>query len=192
MTEPHQWREIRLPMPQEALDGLRAGDRLLLSGTIYAARDAAHKKFIETLDKGQELPLELASSVIYYMGPTPARPGEIIGACGPTTSARMDRYTPRLIGGGLRVMMGKGDRSAEVIEAMKKHGAVYLTAIGGAGALLSLQVSSVETVAYPELGTEAVLKMEIERFPAVVAIDAEGNNLFDTGPRQYRVTSEEV
>ncbi|ADJ25680.1 hydro-lyase, Fe-S type, tartrate/fumarate subfamily, beta subunit [Dehalogenimonas lykanthroporepellens BL-DC-9] len=191
MTEP-QWREIRLPLPQEVLDGLRAGDRLLLSGTIYAARDAAHKKFIETLDKGQELPLELASSVIYYMGPTPARPGEIIGACGPTTSARMDRYTPRLIAGGLRVMMGKGDRSAEVIEAMKKHGAVYLTAIGGAGALLSLRVSSVETVAYPELGTEAVLKMEIERFPAVVAIDAEGNNLFDTGPRQYRVISEEV
>ena len=186
MTE---WRTVTLPMSPETVAGLRAGDKLILTGTIYAARDAAHKRFIETLDCGEKLPIDLSTTVIYYMGPSPTRPGEVIGSCGPTTSARMDKYTPRLLAEGLRVMMGKGDRSPQVVEAIKKHGAVYLITIGGAGALLSLKVKSSEVVAYPELGAEAVLKMEVENFPAVVAVDSQGNDLCKIGPSQYRVTT---
>ena len=185
------WREIRLPLSAEAVAGLKAGDRLLLTGTLFAARDAAHKRFIDALEHGRELPLDLASGVIYYMGPTPARPGDVIGACGPTTSGRMDRFAPRLIKEGLRVMIGKGNRSEEVVNAIKENGAVYLTTIGGAGAFLSQRVISAETLAYPELRAEAVLKMEVAGFPAVVAIDSQGNNLFDMGPREYRVSREE-
>lgn len=180
------WRELELPLSADTIAGLNAGDKLMLSGTVYAARDAAHQRFIETLDRGEKLPVELADSMIYYMGPTPTRPGDIIGACGPTTSARMDKYTPRLIAEGLRLMMGKGNRSPEVVAAIKEHGAVYLVTLGGAGAVLSIRVKSSTVVAYPELGAEAVLEMEVERFPVVVAIDARGNDLFKTGPEQYR------
>jgi fumarate hydratase subunit beta len=186
------WREIQLPMSADTIEGLKAGDKVLLSGTIFAARDAAHKKFIEALDRCENLHIDLSTAVIYYMGPSPTRPGDIIGSCGPTTSARMDKYTPRLISEGLRVMMGKGDRSPAVVEAIKKHSAVYLITIGGAGALLSLRVSKSETVAYPELGAEAVLKLEVEHFPAIVAVDSQGNDICKIGPAQYRTAGLEV
>jgi fumarate hydratase subunit beta len=185
------WRKIQLPMSPEIIAGLKAGDKVALFGTIYAARDAAHKRFIEALDRGEKLPIDLSTAVIYYMGPSPTRPGEIIGACGPTTSARMDKSTPWLIEQGLRVMMGKGDRSPAVVEAIKKHGAVYLITIGGAGALLSLKVKSSEVVAYPDLGAEAVLKLEVDNFPAVVAVDSQGNDICKTGPAQYRTINTE-
>jgi fumarate hydratase subunit beta len=186
------WREIQLPMSAETISILKAGDKILLSGTIFAARDAAHKKFIEALDRGENLPIDLSTAVIYYMGPSPTRPGDIIGSCGPTTSARMDKYTPRLISEGLRVMMGKGERSPAVVEAIKTNGAVYLITIGGAGALLSLRVNKSETVAYPELGAEAVLKLEVEHFPAIVAVDSQGNDICKIGPAQYRTAGLEV
>jgi fumarate hydratase subunit beta len=175
-------------MSPSEVAGLHAGDKLLLSGVIYAARDAAHKRFIEALDHCEKMPVDLSSAVIYYMGPSPTRPGDVIGACGPTTSARMDRYTPRLIAEGLRVMMGKGDRSPEVVEAIKKAGAVYLITIGGGGALLSLKVKKSEVVAYPDLGAEAVLRMEVDDFPAVVAVDSQGNDLCKIGPAKYQTT----
>ena len=186
------WREIQLPMSNEAISTLKAGDKILFSGTIYAARDAAHKRFVEALDRGDKLPIDLSTAVIYYMGPSPTRPGDIIGACGPTTSARMDKYTPRLIADGLRVMMGKGDRSPVVVDAIKKHGAVYLITIGGAGALLSLKVNNSATVAYPDLGAEAVLKLEVDHFPAVVAVDSQGNDICKIGPAQYRTINQEA
>ncbi|MGI2336624.1 MAG: Fe-S-containing hydro-lyase [Dehalogenimonas sp.] len=180
------WQELVLPLSAEAIAGLRSGDKLMLSGTIYAARDAAHKRIIEALDRDERLPIELSDSLIYYMGPTPTRPGDIIGACGPTTSARMDKYTPRLLSEGLRLMMGKGNRSLDVVESIKQYGAVYFVTLGGAGALLSSRVKAAETVAYQELGAEAVVRMEIERFPVIVAIDSHGNDLFKTGPGKYR------
>lgn len=180
------WREIQLPMSAETVASLKAGDKVILYGTIYTARDAAHKRFIETLDRGEKLPIDLESAVIYYMGPSPTRPGDIIGACGPTTSARMDKYTPRLIEQGLRVMMGKGNRSPEVVEAIKQQGAVYLVTIGGAGALLSLKVRDCQVVAYSDLGAEAVLKLEVVNFPAIVAVDSQGNDLCEIGPARYR------
>ncbi|APV44580.1 fumarate hydratase subunit beta [Dehalogenimonas formicexedens] len=187
-----EWREICLPISAENIAELRAGDKLLLNGTIYAARDAAHKRFIDALDREEKLPIDLSGAVIYYMGPSPTRPGEIIGSCGPTTSARMDRYTPRLLDEGLRVMMGKGDRSPQVVDSIKKHKGVYLITIGGAGALLSLKVKSCEAVAYPDLGAEAVLKIEIQDFPAVVAVDSQGNDLCKIGPAQYRAMDKET
>ena len=186
------WREIQLPMSSETIASLKAGDKILLSGTIYVARDAAHKRFNETLDRGEKIPIDLSSAVIYYMGPSPTRPGDIIGACGPTTSTRMDKYTPRLIAEGLRVMMGKGDRSPTVVDAIKEHGAVYLITIGGAGALLSLKVNKNEAVAYPDLGAEAVLKLDVQHFPAVVAVDSKGNDICKIGPAQYRTLGQEA
>ena len=186
------WRELDLPLSTETIAELKAGDKIMLSGTIYAARDAAHKRFIEALDRGEKLPIDLSSSLVYYMGPSPTRPGDIIGACGPTTSARMDKYTPRLLAEGLRLMMGKGNRSAEVVEAIRQYGAIYLVTLAGAGALLSARVKEVEVVAYSELGAEAVLKLEIVRFPVIVAIDAQGNDLFQIGPEQYRTVSKEA
>ncbi len=158
----------------------------MLSGTIFAARDAAHKRFIAALDRGECLPIDLETAAIYYMGPSPTRPGDIIGSCGPTTSARMDKYTPRLLEQGLKVMIGKGNRSPDILDAIKQHDAVYLITIGGAGALLSTKVKNCEVVAYDDLGAEAVLKLEVERFPAVVAIDSQGNDVCQTGPAQYR------
>lgn len=177
---------IHTPLDKQTASALRAGERVLLSGTVYSARDAAHKKLCALLDAGQPLPFPVEGSVLYYMGPSPAQPGMPIGAAGPTTSYRMDAYAPRLIELGNLGMIGKGKRSAEVVEAMKRFGAVYFGAVGGAGALLSRCIRKAEIVAWPELGAEALCRLEIENFPAVVVIDALGNNLYELGPMRYR------
>ena len=176
--------EIRLSVPASGQDilALRAGDRVLLSGVIYTARDAAHRKMAVLLERGGELPFELGGAAIYYCGPAPAPPGRVIGSAGPTTSGRMDAYTPALIARGLRVMIGKGPRSEAVRGAMREYGAAYLAAPGGAGALLALCVKSCETVAWPELGPEAVRRLVVEDMPLVAACDAHGGNLYETGP----------
>lgn len=176
---------IRLPLTRDKAAALSAGETVYLSGVIYTARDAAHKRFIELLNKGGELPFPVEDAVIYYVGPTPERPGQVIGSAGPTTSGRMDAYAPALLGLGLRGMIGKGGRSAEVVEAMKRAGAVYFGAIGGAGALLADRVKSSEVIAFEDLGTEAVRKLVVEDFPAVVVIDAKGVNLYETGRKSY-------
>ena len=168
-------KRIRAPFDDETARSLRAGDRVLITGTILAARDAAHKRLVETLDRGEPLPVDLKGQVVYYVGPSPAQPGQAIGAAGPTTSGRMDAYTPRLLEEGLKGMIGKGYRKEAVIEAMKRHGVPYLAAVGGAGAL-----------AYPELGPEAVAAMEVEDFPAIVVIDASGDDYYETGQAPYR------
>ena len=172
---------IRLvpPLSEEAARALRAGQRVLIDGAVYTARDAAHKRMIEALERGEGLPIELDGAVIYYVGPTPGAPGQVVGSAGPTTSARMDAYAPRLIERGLRGMIGKGGRSPEVVEAMVKHGAVYFAATGGAGALLGRRVVSAEVLAYDDLGTEALRRFEVKDFPAIVAIDAAGRSLYD-------------
>ena len=176
---------IETPLSLETAKSLKAGDSVLLSGTIYTARDAAHKRLVETLDRGEELPIPIKDSIIYYVGPTPERPGEIIGSAGPTTSYRMDAYAPRLIELGLRGMLGKGKRSPEVIEAMKQHGAVYFGAIGGAAALLSKCITTCEIVCYEDLGAEAIRKLTVKDLPATVVIDTKGNNLFEIGVQTY-------
>jgi len=176
---------IETPLSLEIAKSLKAGDSVLLSGTIYTARDAAHKRLVETLDRGEELPIPIKDSIIYYVGPTPERPGEIIGSAGPTTSYRMDAYAPRLIELGLRGMLGKGKRSPEVIEAMKQHGAVYFGAIGGAAALLSKCITTCEIVCYEDLGAEAIRKLTVKDLPATVVIDTKGNNLFEIGVQTY-------
>lgn len=153
---------------------------------MYTARDAAHKLLVEALDKGEKLPFDMSGQTIYYMGPSPARPGEVIGSAGPTTSKRMDVYTPRLLDAGIKAMIGKGSRSAEVKEAIKKYKAVYFASIGGAGALLSKAVKKAEVVAYEELGAEAIQRLEVENFPAVVANDMYGSDLYDEGKKRYR------
>lgn len=178
---------LRTPLTQEQAARLRAGDRVLLSGTLYTARDAAHKKMIEALGRGEKLPFALKDQIIYYVGPTPARPGRVIGSAGPTTSGRMDSYAPALIALGLRAMIGKGSRSAEVVAAMKRYGAVYLGAIGGAGALISQCIVSSEILAYPELGTEAVRRLAVKDFPLIVVIDSLGNDLYEEGRQKYRI-----
>ena len=182
--------EYRLTTPCTVQDlaPLRAGDTVLLSGVVYTARDQAHKRMTEALDKGETLPFELEGSAIYYVGPTPERPGCAIGAAGPTTSGRMDAYTPRLLDLGLSCMIGKGKRNAEVIDAMKKYGAVYFAAIGGAGALLSSCIKKAEIIAYEDLGAEALRRLEVENFPVVAVIDSEGNNLYEKGRREYLET----
>lgn len=172
-------KKVNLPMNREDVRQLKAGDQLLLNGVIYTARDSAHKRIMEALEKGMELPIDLHNVSIYYAGPAPARPGQIIGSCGPTTSGRMDAYAPEFMKQGQTVMIGKGLRNDAVIQAMKEHGAVYLTAIGGAGALLSKCVKAMECVAYEDLGAEAIYRLEVEDFPAIVTIDAEGNNLYN-------------
>ncbi|OLN32079.1 Fe-S-containing hydro-lyase [Desulfosporosinus metallidurans] len=177
---------IATPLTQEKLKGLKAGDNVLISGVIYTGRDAAHKKMVEGMEQGLDLPFELQDQVIYFVGPTPAKEGQVIGSAGPTTSGRMDAYSPKLIAKGLTGMIGKGLRSSEVIEAMKKHGAVYFGAIGGAGALIAKRIVSAEVIAYPELGPEAVRRLVVEDFPVMVIIDHEGNNLYETGKAQYR------
>lgn len=171
-------RKIHVPMTSEQARNLRVGERILLTGTIYTARDAAHKRLVEEAKEGKKLPLNLYEVAIYYAGPSPAKPGQIIGSCGPTTSGRMDLYTPWMIEQGQTVMIGKGLRSEAVIQAMKQYGSVYLTTIGGAGALLSKCVTHMECIAYEELGAEAIYKLEVEDFPAIVTIDSEGNNLY--------------
>jgi len=176
---------LRPPLDADRVRGLRAGDRVLLSGVIYTARDAAHKRLVEAHDRGEPLPVELSGQVIYYVGPCPPKPGQAIGSAGPTTSGRMDPYTPALIRLGLRAMVGKGLRGPQVVEAMKQYGAVYLVATGGAGALLARRIKAAEVVAYPDLGPEAIYRLEVEEFPTIVAIDAQGNDLYAEGKRQY-------
>lgn len=177
---------LELPLTQDKVANLKVGDSLLLSGTIYTGRDAAHKKMVEALSRGEELPFNVRDQVLYFVGPTPPKPGQVIGSAGPTTSGRMDAYSPKLIERGLTGMIGKGLRSEEVIEAMKRHGAVYFGAIGGSGALLAKRIISAEVIAYPELGTEAIRKLEVKDFPVMVVIDKDGNNLYELGKAQYR------
>mgnify|MGYP000206059754 CR=1 FL=1 len=177
---------INTPLTKEEAKRLKAGDAVEISGVVYAARDAAHKKLITLLDEGRELPFDIKDQVIYYVGPCPAGPGQVIGSAGPTTSGRMDAYTPRLIELGLTGMIGKGLRSGPVIEAMKRYGAVYFGAAGGAGALLSKCIISEQIVAFPELGTEALRKLEVRKFPAIVVIDSVGNDLYGIGRERYR------
>jgi len=176
---------LNVPLDQELLKNLRAGDEVLISGTIYTARDAAHKRMIELLNEGKPLPFDIRGQIIYYVGPCPAPPGKVIGSAGPTTSGRMDAYTPRLIEMGLKGMIGKGARSREVIEAMKRHGAVYFGAVGGAAALIASCIKKSEIIAFEDLGTEAVRRLEVENMPCIVIIDALGNDLYATGRARY-------
>ena len=178
-------KHIQAPMSKEVAKSLRAGDYVYITGTIYTARDAAHKRMQEALERGEKLPLEMSGNIIYYMGPSPARDGRPIGSAGPTTASRMDKYAPALLDMGLLGMIGKGKRSAAVKEAIIKNGAVYFAAVGGAGALLSKSVTRSEVIAYDDLGTEAIRKLEIENFPVIVVIDAEGNNLYETAIKEY-------
>lgn len=178
-------REINLPLTKEDVESLKAGDAVLLTGVMYTARDAAHKRLIAALERGEELPFDLNGQTIYYVGPAPASPGHAVGSCGPTSSYRMDAYTKPLFARGLRGMIGKGRRSQEVIEGMKQYGAVYFGAVGGAAALIARSVAQSDVVAYPDLGAEAVHRFTVERFPVVVLIDAQGNNLYEIGPKAY-------
>lgn len=179
-------KHITVPFEPQALAALRAGDTVLLSGVIYTSRDKAHKRMIETLDCGEALPVDFAGQLIYYAGPTPAKPGQPIGSIGPTTSSRMDAFAPRLLDEvGLKGMLGKGPRSQAVIDAICRNGAVYMVAIGGTGAAISKAVKKAEVIAYDDLGTEAIRRLEIENLAAIVAIDAHGGNLFETGRAEY-------
>ena len=177
--------KITAPLSREEARKLKSGDSVLISGVIYTSRDAAHKRLCELADKGQELPLDIKDSIIYYVGPTPAKEGQAIGSAGPTTSYRMDAYSPTLIRLGETGMIGKGKRGPEVIAAMKEHGAVYFGAIGGCGALLSKCIKKAEVIAYDDLGAEAIRRLEVEDFPVVVVIDSEGNNLYEKGKADY-------
>ncbi len=177
--------KLTAPLSVEAVRKLRAGDSVLLSGVIYTARDAAHKRLCELVDEGKELPFPVKDSVIYFVGPTPAKEGQAIGSAGPTTSYRMDAYSPTLIAQGQTGMIGKGKRGPEVVAAMKEHGAVYFGAIGGCGALLSNCIKKAEIVCYEDLGAEAIRRLEVEDFPVVVIIDSEGNNLYESGRNAY-------
>jgi fumarate hydratase subunit beta len=178
---------LNLPLDQATAASLRAGDLLFLSGQLYTARDAAHKIMIDTLARGQSLPVNWAGGTVYYCGPCPGRPGQPVGSAGPTTSSRMDACTPQLLDLGLRVMIGKGNRSPLVVDAIKAHQAVYLGATGGAGALIAQCVRAAEVVAYPELGTEAIWQFTVVNFPAIVLIDSQGNNYYSIGQSLYRV-----
>ena len=177
--------KITAPLSREAARALRAGDSCLISGVIYTARDAAHKRLCDLVAEGKELPLDIQDAIIYFVGPTPAKPGQAIGSAGPTTSYRMDAYSPTLISLGLTGMIGKGKRGPEVVDAMKTHGAVYFGAIGGCGALLSKCIKKAEVVAYDDLGAEAIRRLEVEDFPAIVIIDSLGNNLYESGRANY-------
>lgn len=179
-------KHITIPLIDAQIRSLRAGDSVLLSGRIYTGRDAAHKRLCALLSEGKPLPVPVRDRAIYYAGPCPAKPGDSIGSCGPTTSYRMDAYAPALMREGLRVMIGKGFRSPEVIEAMKETGSVYLAATGGAGALIAQCVKSARVLAFDDLGTEAIRELVVEDFPLIVAIDSLGNNLYATGPEAYR------
>lgn len=178
-------KRINLPLTKEEARKLTAGEKVLLNGIIYTARDCAHKRMLEEKAAGKELPIEMENAAIYYAGPAPAKPGAVIGSCGPTTSGRMDAYAPTLMAWGETVMIGKGLRDASVIEAMKKEGAVYLTAIGGAGALITKSIKEAECIAYEDLGAEAIFKLKVEDFPVIVTIDSNGNNLYETGKKEY-------
>lgn len=172
-------RYINAPMRDEDISVLRAGDYVYITGTVYTARDAAHKRLDEALQKGEKLPINLERNIIYYMGPSPAREGRVIGSAGPTTASRMDKYTPGFLDAGLKGMIGKGRRSTEVIDSIIKNKAVYFAAVGGAGALLSRSIISSKIIAYEDLGTEAIRELEVSNFPVIVVIDSKGNNLYD-------------
>ena len=178
-------KRITTPLTLEKTRDLHCGDNVLISGVIYTGRDAAHKRLVELLQQGKELPLDVKDAIIYYVGPAPAQPGKVIGSAGPTTSYRMDAYAPALLDIGLKGMIGKGKRSPEVIESMKKNGAVYFGAIGGAGALLAKCIKKAEVIDYEDLGAEAIRRLEVEDLPAVVIIDSEGNNLYEQGRADY-------
>ncbi|MDH5542954.1 MAG: Fe-S-containing hydro-lyase [Nitrospinota bacterium] len=180
--------KITAPLDDKTVASLKAGDRVSISGTLYTARDTAHKRLVETMDKGEPLPFDLKGQVIYYVGPSPAKPGAIIGSAGPTTSYRMDPYAPRLLEKGAKGMIGKGKRDQSVIDAMKKYKAVYFAAIGGAAALIAKSIKAVEIVAYEEFGPEAIRKLEVEDFKAVVINDINGNDLYDIGKQKYKVS----
>lgn len=178
---------INAPLNPEEIKSLKAGDYVYISGTIYTARDAAHKRLYETLtEKHKSLPMELKNNVIYYMGPSPAREGRVIGSAGPTTSSRMDKYTPLLLDKGLKGMIGKGKRTKEVKDAVVRNGAVYFAAVGGAGALLSKAIRQSKVIAYDDLGTEAIRELQVENFPVIVVIDSQGNNLYESVVKEYR------
>lgn len=179
-------KKINLPLSEADIQSLKAGDRVLLSGVVYTARDAAHKRMVEQEKEGAPLPVELAGQVLYYTGPTPAKPGEVIGSAGPTTSGRMDLYTPALLEKGLKGMVGKGYRSQEVIDSMLKHKAVYFGAVGGAAALIARSIKKAEVVAYEDLGTEAIRKLTIEDFPVFVINDIHGGDIYKDGVAKYK------
>ena len=183
MAEP---KKIITPLTDDTVEDLRIGDSVLISGVIYTGRDSAHKRLVEALDRGEELPVDFQGQIIYYAGPAPAKPGKPIGSVGPTTSYRMDPYAPRLIEKGLKGMIGKGNRAAEVIDAIQKHKAVYFGAIGGAAALMAKAVKTAEVVAYEDLGPEAIRRLEVEDFPAVVVNDCQGGDLYTEGMKKYR------
>lgn len=178
-------KHITTPLTREIARTLRSGDYVYISGTIYTARDAAHKRMDETQDEGGELPINVENQMIYYMGPSPAREGRPIGSAGPTTASRMDKYAPRLLDQGLRAMIGKGKRSQAVLDAIVRNDAVYFAAVGGAGALLSKCIKKSEVLAYDDLGTEAIRKLEVENFPVIVVVDCEGNNLYENAMKEY-------
>ena len=180
-------KKVTLPLTDETLKDLKAGDNILLTGVIYVGRDAAHKRIVEALDQGKPLPFDIRGQTIYFMGPSPAKPGQPIGAAGPTTSGRMDAYSPRLIAEGLKGMIGKGMRSQAVKDAMKEHKAVYLAAIGGAGALIAKSIKKSEVVAYEELGAEAIRRLEVEDLPVTVVNDIYGGDLYQEGKARYRI-----
>ena len=178
---------IKSPIDEKTLENLKAGDQVFITGIIYVGRDAAHKRMVEALDQGKPLPFDIKGQTIYYMGPSPAKPGQPIGSAGPTTSGRMDAYSPRLLGEGLKAMIGKGMRSQPVKDAIKRYKAVYLAAIGGAGALISKSIKKSEVIAYKELGAEALLRLEVENFPATVINDIYGGDLYQEGQAKYRI-----
>lgn len=177
---------VTAPISKETARSLKAGDSVLISGVIYTARDAAHERMTRLHHEGEPFPVDLKDQIIYYAGPCPAKPGEVIGSCGPTTAGRMDAYTPELLDNGLGAMIGKGARSEAVVEAIKRNGCVYFGAIGGAGALIAECIKKAEVVAYDDLGTEAIRRLEVENFPAVVLIDCEGGDLYENGQKKYR------
>jgi fumarate hydratase subunit beta len=177
---------LKTPLKEEDVRKLKAGDKVSLSGTVYTARDAAHKRLVELIEQGKELPMSLEGQIIYYVGPAPTPPGKAIGSAGPTTSYRMDPYTPLLIENGLRGMIGKGERNDDVVGAMKKHGAVYFAATGGAAALISKRITGAEVIAYEDLGAEAIRELTVEDFPVIVAQDSSGGNIYTEGQEKYR------
>ena len=179
-------KRITTPLTKEMSRSLKAGDSVLITGTIYSARDAAHKVMTEALARGEKLPVDFTNQIVYYLGPTPAKPGQAIGSAGPTTASRMDAYTPQMLELGLTGMIAKGYRSPEVVASMKKNSTVYMVSIGGAGALIAKSIKAYEVLAYPELGPEALAKLTVEDFPAIVAIDCEGNNFYEEGQKPYR------
>ena len=177
---------INMPLTEEIVNDLKAGDRVLLNGIIYTGRDAAHKRLAELIEKGQELPMDIKNQTIYYVGPCPAKPGQVIGSAGPTTSGRMDAYAPLLMEHGLKGMIGKGLRSKEVVDSIIKNNAVYFAAIGGAGALLAEAIKEAEVIPFPDLGAEAIYKLRVENFPVAVIIDNKGNDLYKLGKEKYK------